>query len=161
MPEWVGRTRSITYRGKYTANVTSAGIYSFPATLRLEFKNTGPGWLHFTQFYKLQVPANMPRLSESQSERFNGSSQVGGLWISPAVLGRLRPGQVLDTDRFTGMRLSVKHVGPRQARLYEGNNRDAYEYVYDRQSGMLIGGTITKTLSMVKLITSLSLSAHD
>ncbi|MEW5908454.1 MAG: hypothetical protein AB1659_01485 [Thermodesulfobacteriota bacterium] len=160
MPDWVGRTRSLTYQGKYTADVTAAGVYSFPVTMRLEMKNKGNGWVHFTQYSRLQAPPNMPQPMQGQVERVNGSSQVGGLWISPSALGQLRPGQVIDRDPFTGMQLSVKGVG-NYIRLYEGNPRDSYEYLYDRQSGMLVGGTITKTLHMVRMVTSLSLSGKD
>jgi hypothetical protein len=160
MPEWVGQTRSLTYQGKYTADVTAAGVYSFPVTMRLELKNKGNGWVHFTQYSQLQAPSNMPQPMQGQVERVNGSSQVGGLWISPSALGQLRPGQILDRDPFTGMQLSVRDVG-NYIRLYEGNPRDSYEYLYDRKSGMLMGGTIIKTLHMVRMTTSLSLSGRD
>ena len=161
MPDWVGRTRTMTYQGKYTADVTAAGVYSFPVTLRLELKNKGSGWIHFTQLTQLQAPANMPQPMQGQVERVNGSSQVGGLWISPSAFRQLRPGQVLDRDPFTGMQLSVGEIGGNQIRLHEGNPRDSYDYFYDAKNGMLVGCTITKTLHMVRMITSMSLTGRD
>jgi len=161
VPEWVGSTRSMTFQGKYTADVTAAGVYSFPVTLRLEFKNKGAGWIHFTQLSQMQAPANMPQPMQGQVERINGSSQVGGLWIFPGVLRQLRPGQVLDRDPFTGMQLSVGGIDGTRVRLHEANSRDASDYIYDLQNGMLVGGTITKTLHMVRMVTSLSLASRE
>ncbi len=161
VPDWVGRTRSMTYQGKYTADVTAAGVYSFPVTMKLDFKNKGSGWIHFTQVSQMQAPSNMPQPMPGQVERINGSSQVGGLWIFPVVLRQLRPGQILDRDPFTGMILSATRIDGNRIRLHEANSRDAIEYVYDLQSGMLVGGTITKTLHMVRMTTALRLTSRD
>jgi len=98
---------------------------------------------------------------QGQVERINGSSQVGGLWIFPGVLRQLRPGQVLDRDPFTGMQLSVGGIDGTRVRLHEANSRDASDYIYDLQNGMLVGGTITKTLHMVRMVTSLSLASRE
>jgi len=59
------------------------------------------------------------------------------------------------------MQLSVSGIDGTRVRLHEANSRDALDYIYDLQNGMLVGGTVTKTLHMVRMVTSLSLASRD
>lgn len=160
MPDWVGRTRSLTYEGTKTANVTAAGVYSFPITARLIFQQTGPGWLKYIQHGALIGPAGMPP-SEGQFERVVGTSQVGGLWIPPGVLRQLRPGQVLDQDQYSHMRLRVRGVDSSGVHLIEEGPRASRAYTYNIQNGMLVGYSDSKKLDMVTETNFLSLRGRD
>jgi hypothetical protein len=160
MPDWVARTRSLFYEGTKTNNVTAAGVYSFPITARLIFQQRGPGWLKYVQQGALIGPPGMPS-SEGQVERVVGTSQVGGLWIPPAALRQLRPGQVLDQDQFTHMRLQARDVDGSGAHLVEEGPRSSRAYTYNTQNGMLVRYSDSKKLDMVTETNSLTFRRQE
>lgn len=155
-PDWVFRTRSLTYSGTKIANVVGAGVYSFPITATLSFQQTGPGWLKFLQQGVLIGPSGMPP-TEGNTERIVGTSQVGGLWIPPNVLRQLRSNQVLDQDNFTHMQLSVKGLDTSGLHIIEEGPRTGRSYVYNLQNGMLVGYSDFKKLDRVTETNSLKL----
>jgi len=160
MPDWVARTRSLTYEGTKTSNVTAAGVYSFPITARLIFQQTGPGWLKYIQHGALIGPPGMPS-SEGKVERVVGTSQVGGLWIPPAALRQLRPGQVLDQDQYSSMQLRVQGIDGSGLHLVEEGPRAQRGYTYNMQNGMLIAYSDSKKLDMVTETNSLTLRRQE
>jgi hypothetical protein len=160
MPDWVSRTRGLTFEGKKTANVTAAGVYSFPITAKLIFQQTGPGWLRYIQHGTLIGPAGMPP-SEGQSERVVGTSQVGGLWIPPSALRQLRSNQILDQDQYSHMQLRVRGVDSSGVHLIEEGPRASRAYLYNIQDGMLVGYSDSKKLDMVTETNSLTLRGRE
>ena len=159
MPDWIPRTRTLTYEGKKTVNVVAAGVYSFPCKARLTFQQFGPGWLKYTQWGGLYGPG-MPS-SEGQVERVVGTSQAGGLWIPSAALRQLRPGQTLDQDPYSQMRFWVQRVDGSGVHLIEEGSRASRSYVYNIKDGMLVSYSESKKLDMVTETTSLSLKGRE
>ncbi len=78
----------------------------------------------------------VPTVAEAQL--VTGSAQFGGLWIPPAGLTPLQPGQVLDSDPRTGFTVSVARADPQSVVVSEVSPLQRIEYTYDRKNGLMV-----------------------
>jgi hypothetical protein len=77
----------------------------------------------------------------SSTEMVSGTAQIfRGFWLPPQALGVLQPGQVLDEDPDTKMRVSVggAPAGLDAIVLTETGGASESVYAYDRTSGALV-----------------------
>lgn len=135
-PDWVGQTRSLFYAGAKTVAVPMSVTSSFPVTAECRFNRTGPGWVQFSEHAELKNNMGQPT-QRAEAERVSGTSQIGGLWIPPAALAGLQPGQ-LDHDPLT--RTQFSYVGAKgEAAIFTERSSDAEtHYAYSRRTGMLV-----------------------
>jgi len=75
--------------------------------------------------------------TEQVSDRVFASATFDGLWIPPSALAALQPGQVLDSDPFTGQ--TVTFAGPQQggALIVVASSTEQLELSYDTSTGRL------------------------
>lgn len=135
-PEWVGQVRSLAYAGSQVVMMGGMPAGQFPVTAELKFKRAGNGWLQFVEHSVVQGTMGVPA-QEADNQRAVGTSQIGGLWIPPDVLARLRPG-VLDDDPTTRMRFSLAGVNGDRVYFTEQGADSSLQYVYSRRNGMLV-----------------------
>lgn len=136
MPAWVRELRVLRYDGQMTATAyPGASPVVFPISVTFERQYLGPNWARYVQ--QVKAPGYNPPLA-----RVFGSAQFAGLWVPPAALGRLQPGQVLDQDRVTGVVTSVGQIGQLAGNINGVvislvGSGFRLDQVYDRQSGVL------------------------
>ena len=90
-------------------------------------------WLLFQTRAQTQ---GLPALSESEAA--TGPGCLSPLTISPAVLGRLRPGQEIDCDPHTGFDVRVAAADAQTVTLETDGPRQSLMFVFDRAQGVLI-----------------------
>jgi hypothetical protein len=143
VPAWVGQTRSLRYQGTYTLRVTG---FPVPVAVTFTLRQRGVNWARYTQTIATPGAAGMPP-STTEYDRVFGPAQIGGLWIAPQAMGSLHPGQVLDSDRFSGVTTTVGPIsrtpqGGQVVGITEAGAGHRIDYVYDRASGLLVAATL-------------------
>lgn len=132
----VVQSRLLRFEGKYTVHVPGSPPLSLPLVATYERQFTGSNWARYV--FRVYSQAG-----NSEAVRVFGPAQIGGLWISPAVVGQLRPGQVLDNDPITGVVATVSQVtrtprGVEVVIITEEGNGLRLDYVYDRRDGGMV-----------------------
>jgi hypothetical protein len=141
-PDWAGQVRGMQYQGRQTLFVPGGPPTSLPMTVEVQVKARGEGWLRFSQTAKVGGVMGMPPATNTL-ERVTGTAQIGGLWVPPAALARLRQEQELDKDPLSGYTTRVSYRGPNPAgdqvvTISQANRIQQLDYVYSVQTGMLL-----------------------
>lgn len=136
-PNWVRQTRTLRYAGTQGALVPGTGPLGFPVSVRISMRRTGADWVEFTEAAETTGPYGTPP-QQSETSRVAGTNQVGGLWIPPAALVNLKPGDQLDNDTVTHVRFTVEAADPSRVTLLETGAEHRTSYVYDRRNGLLV-----------------------
>lgn len=136
-PSWVGQVRRLRYDGTWTMHVPGSPIIPLPWLMTLDRQFFGGTWARYVQHV---VQPNAPGLPpvESSAVRVFGPAQIGGLWIHPAALARLTPGQVIDRDQVTRVVTTVGQGTGNLVSITEANEVNRLDYGYDPRSGMLV-----------------------
>ena len=109
VPDWVGNFRSLSYQGAYTSSLTGVGSMTKQFQLTMTVKQRGQKWVRLdakSAYFFQGVPAG-----GAQQPTVYGSASVGGLWIAPKVLAKLRKGQEIESNKLTHTKLIVSDVG--------------------------------------------------
>lgn len=160
-PKWIERFQQLSYKGVQTSVVTAAGTKLDRAmTATLTPKARGPGWVRFTNRFLFQSLPGMPP-NEAQQDGACGGATVGGLWISPAALAGLRPGQVIETNDKVGTSVSVTDVRPGFVTISEIGPLHRADGTYDTRTGMLSATTLTQQIGLAKIIHSVQLTGQQ
>ena len=143
VPNWLAGVQSLSYSGTHSTHLPGVPVIPLPMSSQVQIGNRGVNWLQYTLAVQVGGVSGLPP-STSQVEAVSGYAQIGGLFVSPAGLAKLRAGQVLDQDPFTRVTTSVTHVGasPRGGQVVtvsEAGQMQRHDYSYDGQTGMLIG----------------------
>lgn len=145
-PAWVAKGTTLQYRG--TSWFETPGVQPIPIFTDRKYTvlETGDGWTRTEKSTQTALanpfggpPQPQPPVPNEEAFIADG----GDLWISPAVLKTLEPGQPLDEEKLLGTTLAVGQAG----RLPDG--RDTIELVsrgrtfshanvYDLKSGVLV-----------------------
>lgn len=143
MPAWLTNAHTMVYAGE-TVLQAAEGLPPprLPVTTKIEFLEHGAAWVRYRATQETGANSGVPQLP-SRYERVSGPGQLGGLWIAPAELAKLKAGQVLDgKDKWTQMTARVAQVGPVGGTpavvIAEEGPMGRLEYVYDRRRGALI-----------------------
>jgi len=119
---------------------------SIPGSNRLEIFQRGRNWVLFrshTEIGGRQARAQGFPMIPVVTERVAAPGLVGGTFIAPEDLAKLKPGQVIDEkDKWTYVSLRVAHKGPLGGRktvvLREESPIFTVDYHYDMRSGGLV-----------------------
>ncbi len=141
-PPWVGTFRQLSYEGEQISEAVAARFtHQRRVSATLTPTARGRGWLRYRQTVTLEsLPGMLP--GQEQQQGACGNASIGGLWIPPAGLARLRPGQVIDNNPLIGARVTVGDVGPQGVTLVETGPRHRVECAYDTRTGVLMALTI-------------------
>ena len=138
VPNWLATVRSASYSGTYAVHVPGSPVIPLPMSSHVQVTNRGRNWLQFTLTLQMGSALGMPP-TRSQSTSVSGHAQVGGLFVSPAGLAKLRQGQVLDRDPLTKVTIQVTGVGGGRVTVSEIGQVHRMAYTYDARTGMLVG----------------------
>jgi hypothetical protein len=137
-PAWVAQARKLVYDGSWAMNVPGAPTIPIPMRVVFERRQFGGKWARYDQHVFLSSGPGLPPIEHHWSRAF-GSAQIGGLWVPPASLARLRAGQVLDRDPVTHEVTTVTGDAGGNVAITESNELQRIDYLYDRRDGRLVG----------------------
>jgi len=145
MPDWVARTKQLTYRGGTRTNLNPKVF--IPLTMTFDIEEVGDGWVKYKKTVTQGGGDLGPSIPEAE-ERVCGVSTFGGMWVDPRLIADVQPNQKLDEDRLIGYTQSVSGFGQtadgrRTVVLTESARTYRVDYSYDVQSGMLVGLRVT------------------
>lgn len=142
-PDWIRDIRDLNYQGISILAIPGAPPYRLPISVQMQISNRGVDWLEQrTSITKAGIP---PLPSDTAVARLpSGRAQLGGVFLPPANLSRLRSGQILDRDPYTKTEVAVASLqndprGRPILTITETGPTQRFEYRYDAQTGLLIG----------------------
>ncbi len=160
-PKWVEQFRQLSYKGVQTSVVAAAGTKLDRAmAVTCTPKARGPGWLRFTNHFVIESLPGMPP-EEALQEGACGSAAVGGLWISPDALARLRPQQVIESNDLVGTTVTVSQVGQGFVTLSEVGPLHRIDCTYDKRTGILSAMTLTQQIGLAQITHSIQLAGQQ
>ena len=160
-PQWVEQFRQLSYKGVQTSVVAAAGTKLDRAmAVTLTPKARGPGWLRFTNHFVIESLPGMPP-EEALQEGACGSAAIGGLWISPDALAKLRPQQVIESNNLVGTTVTVSQVGQGFVMLSEVGPLHRIDCTYDKRTGILSAMTLTQQIGLAQLTHSIQLAGQQ
>jgi hypothetical protein len=109
-PDWVKELHSMQYEGTQTMHVQGGAPLSVPFTSTLEVQERGDSWVRFA------MTMGMQQAQAVKTSVNSGSGSVGGYWIHPDALRRMKEGLV-DEDAMLGTRLEYSVQDGPQGRL--------------------------------------------
>jgi hypothetical protein len=137
-PAWTARVNSIKYQGEHSVQIPGQGSRPIhqPGGAETTITQRGPGWLVSQTNYAFYGLRGMPP-ARFQSKLASGAGSLCGLWIAPVALARLRQGQVLDRDHFSGQATVVERTG-NPVIISQRSRMETMHFGYDRNTGMLV-----------------------
>lgn len=141
-PAWLSTVKELLYRGSSQTGVVGSPPMSRPLDFQARVVKRGPGWIHYQAVASSAGYGPMPP-SRNITMQVSGTAQVGGLWLPPAGIARLRPGMLLDSDPTTGVKQWVLSLGPaggagRTLVIREQGQTHTTDYGYDVNRGVLV-----------------------
>jgi hypothetical protein len=133
-PAWVGEMNSLRYEGRTTMQLPGSAPLSVPFTSQLTVKHRGPSWVQFE--LKMTMQYGQPSTSIIHS----GPGSIGGYWIHPDALRKMKAG-VVDEDEMLGTRLEYSvQDGPkgRLGILTESGRAHRLLWGYNLEDGTLV-----------------------
>jgi hypothetical protein len=144
MPAWARNIRRLEYQGQFVNQLGTGGPSpAVPINLTHTVKERGENWLLTRQTVRVGGAPGMPE-APTTVERTSGPASLGGLWIDPDKLARLRANQQLDRDPLAGSVTKVTQIyrggdGRDYVEIGEmGGNYEVY-FTYEKSGGMLHG----------------------
>jgi hypothetical protein len=155
VPAWVAKFRELDYQGAQSTSIPGAGQMDQPSTAVLTVKTRGDSWVRYTSKVEVAAPGGLMAPQQAQMEWSCGTASIGGLWIAPEALAKLKTGQAIERNdaikTVTSVRARDSPLGP-ISEVGQLHRLDAY---YDLQSGIL-ARTVNTTQSGVATITQRS-----
>ena len=136
-PQWLQAGKQLEYAGTF-ANSLMAGTlapWRYGISVAVE-KRVGECTVAKV-VTRLDYGNGQPQ--ETPGTLVYGPGSFANLFLDPRTLQKLQPGQVLDRDPVTGRQLSFAGSDGRTATILEQGPLDQQSYMYDLQSGVLLG----------------------
>ncbi|MCU0724698.1 MAG: hypothetical protein MUE73_02745 [Planctomycetes bacterium] len=132
-PEWTPRVQSFSYRGQ--TGMQGEGIVPTPSPVAEEVlvERRGADWLFVRGRSAMQGA-----VAEGGFTAVSGPGSLPPVGIAPEVLARLKVGQEIDRDPFTGFTMRVGHVDGQVVGLVTEGPLQSFGYYFDRQQGFLV-----------------------
>ena len=160
-PQWVGQFRQLTYTGAQTTAVSAAwSRLDRPMTTTITSKASGKGWVRVVNNGVIQSIQGMPP-EQAQSQGASGIASIGGLWIAPEALAKLRPQQIIEHHNLIGTSIAVSNVSPSLVTITETGPLHRIDTTYNTTTGILSAITITQQIGMAQITHNLRLSGQQ
>lgn len=142
MPEFAGKTRTMKFGGAQRIT-TAVGAVEYPVFGTFTLGKAGKNFLPYHQSFVIRSD---PLPSTVEYDRISAPGVLGGLYVSPKVLAALKQQQIIDEDPATGARTAtgIFARGAKTISIAEYNPACMAEYVYDTQTGMLVGVMVSQ-----------------
>lgn len=160
-PDWVGQFKQLSYSGVQTTVVAAAGSrLDRPMTLTLTPTARGKDWVRFKNHFVIQSIQGMPPEQADQNGT-SGIATIGGLWIAPEALAKLRPMQVIESNELVGTNIAVSAVGQGFVTLTETGPLHKIDCSYDTQTGIMSAMTVTQQIGMAMMTHNIRLAGQQ
>jgi hypothetical protein len=151
VPAWVGKFTKLDYEGVQSTVVAGTGQLDQRVEVAITPRARHDGWLRFTNSLTVQTLAGMPP-EQSQSDGSGGPASIGGLWIGPDAIPKLKARQLIDRNDITKTVISVSDVDSRSVTIREVGQHHRIEWTYDAATGILVAVKTTTTLGPARTI---------
>lgn len=158
MPGWVNEFKQLSFRGVQTSVVPAANTrLDRNMTVTLTPKARGNGWVRFRNDAVIERLPGMPP-EMAQQEGSCGCASIGGLWIAPEELVKLRQGQLIERNDLVGTTITVTKTGTENVTLSETGPLHSVSCIYNTKTGMLSSTTTTVQIGLAQIIHTLKLT---
>lgn len=149
MPEWAATGRSLLFQGQIgNHSYLMSGIPGMPYSVSHGFDQRLGGVLLGRQTARWPSMVAGQSDDEDIKERVYAVGTIDGLWIPPAALAQLRPGQVLDQDPHNGHTFTFEGIVEGLATIVRGGTADRWTGGYDPVSGVLMRSYYTQRIDV-------------
>ena len=162
VPAWVGQFRELQFRGAQTTAMPMAGPGELnrPLSASVSVRARGAGWVRTrTQMTVQSLPGFPPE--QATVETASGAAGVGGLWIAPEALAKLRQGQTIDRNPITRTATTVTGAGARSVTVSETGDMHRIDWTYSAQTGMMTDVSFAQQVGMARMVTRASLAGQQ
>ena len=136
-PDWVRNTRGMTFQGTNTVALPTS-ILLQAVTLSAELEALHPEVLLAKISSHIDSGFAYPP-EQSTWEMAGASVMLHPLWISPAAIRQMSPGQQIDDDPITGFKMTFQGFEGFYAAVVEEGPLEQTTFLFDVNSGMLMG----------------------
>lgn len=157
-PGWTQQVKRLEYQG--TVCLQLVGTPNIPMQYNEVFERTdgGPNWTAYTATRYCQGQYN-----ESFQIGCGVNGFPGGPWMPTEALQTLKPGQLVDSDPLTGVKVTVDQIapGPNGTQLMGFATTmpgTTLLHAYDRTNGRLVFTRETKRVGLANLVMELTLA---
>ncbi len=141
LPEAARKVNRLIYQGGTTVSMPGSGEMTIPATMTLARQAAGDTWVQYEQIF-YQPPFRIQPEQRTVTPQISGTGTVGGWWLPPADLAKLKAGTEIDRDPSIGSTTMVQSAGVVPDGRYlvtirETAARYTAQWTYDRALGVL------------------------
>jgi len=136
VPNWLAAIQRAQFSGSYAVTIPGTPVIPMAMSAQAQVKSRGVNWLQYTLTVTMGGVQGMPP-QINQAEAVSGYAQIGGLFVSPVGLRKLRQGQIIDRDTFTQVTATVSAVGQGAVTISEVGPGQRTDFTYSTQTGML------------------------
>lgn len=157
-PAWAATTRTLTYNGNMTVQIPASPELPMPIGMTVQRQAGGAKWTHY---HMVQTTNGMA--GGSYDLACGVASLCGGPWMAPEILAACRPGQELDSDPITHIRVVVEGVGGpdnTQVALSQTGPGLRNLYAYDIHSGKLLRMISSQEVGVAVQVSDLRLAGE-
>lgn len=139
LPDFVNKTRVMQYGGSCTwRNPVDPSIGTeIPVSMSVQIGDRGPNWV----MYKRTVLLTIGGAGQPEEATLAGGD-FSQLWIHPRYLANMQPGQVLDEDPVSKVKVACAAADNRTVSISTANDGGQGQFTYDRNTGQCVGATI-------------------
>lgn len=156
LPDYMQNITSLHYQGSQTMSLPGVTMFDTSVQSALDVfyqtERQGASWMVMNAQTTLAVPG-----SPAQSETRPALISPGRLFIPPAALATLRPGQVLDEHPVTGVRTTVESDPSGYIVVTDSASGFVSRGYFAPDSGLLLGTVIEEQNQDVRIVTVLEL----
>lgn len=158
VPQWVTKFNELRYDGTIITAIDGVQPMTQRLNATLTTKAREDGWVRFENTITSQVPNFQPLQSKTQAAA--GHASVGGIWISPQALAKLKVGQVIDSIDTIKTKTVVTDIGRGYVTISEIGQLHRADIGYDTTTGIMAGVTLQQRSQLALTTTQLRLSGQ-
>lgn len=142
-PEWAKQGMQLDYQGSYRAITQAGALPGLGTSFSYTADKAAGNCVFGNARTRSDIGPGLPP-QESTGPRAYGSSLLVNVWIAPASIQKLKPGQVIDEDPVTRYRLTFSGVQGNGAIFTEQGPVEQTTLTYDMNNGGVLSA-IQKT----------------
>ncbi len=144
-PAWLGSTKALRYQGAHRVFIPGSPDIPIGMSATFTFTQKAARWAKMSMQTEMQGAAGMPSVPNT-TELISGPSMYAGMWVDPAALRKLRPGQVLDQDKLAGTTVTVGQINGSAVPITETGQLHTIVCTYDLNTGVCVGMVSTNEM---------------